>query len=141
MTLPSVDKDVKGLEFSYIASGSMNWCKHFGKLAIFLNTHLLQDWVNPVLSIWRKGITPFHKKSCTLMFISLIYNSLEFEKTPEVHLQINKLCYIQTTEYYSIIKGTNYYLQQPGWISKPLHMLRVRGQKWNIYSMYIYMKF
>jgi hypothetical protein len=67
---------------------------------------LSQDPTIPLLGIYPKDVSPYHKDTCITMFIAALFIIARTWKSrcPSTEKRIKKMWYIYTGEYYSAIK-------------------------------------
>lgn len=114
LTMPSVNEDMKQVEFFYTLLVDCKWPKHFEKtFTPMKNRHIYHVTLAiPFLVIQRhRSIYPYNMH--TNVHCSFICNSQKLRnKTKQIY-------YMQIMDYYSGLQAMNYwYRQKHGWISK-----------------------
>ena len=122
LTMLNASKDVKQQELSHTAGGNEKWYNYFGRqFDSFLQNlmhffHTAQQLCSLIfyLSKWAEGYV--HNKSCMWMFMVALFIIAEIWKQPRypsVGEWINKLWYIHTLEYHSVLKIFNKWAIKP----------------------------
>ena len=98
-------------ELAFIASGTAKWYRHFRRQLEFLTKLNIFSLYNPaivLLGIYPKELKIYvHTETCTLMFIAALFiiaKTWKKLRCPSVSKWTNNLWYIQTMEYYSVLK-------------------------------------
>ena len=112
LTIPKPDEDLEQQELSYVAGSESKVVLIFWRAVFWflikLNTFLPYSPVITPFSICLKDFkTYIHTKTSTWMFIAALFLIVQDWKQPWCCLVgewINKLCCIQTMEYYSVLK-------------------------------------
>ena len=71
---------------------------------------LLEDPAIPLLGIYPAGVPTFNKATCSTMFIAALFiipRSWKVPRFPSTEEWIQKIWYIYTMEWYSVIKMRN----------------------------------
>ena len=112
LTIPNAGEDLEQQEFSLIVGGNIKMVQTLWKTVwqfpTKLNILLLYESAIMLLGVYAKELITYGPtKTCTLKFIaalSIIVKTWKQPRCPSVGKWINKLWYIQTMEYYSVLK-------------------------------------
>jgi len=109
----NADKDVEKEEHSSIVSGNANWCNHSGNqfgvssenwTLNYLRIQLYLSWA------YTQDAPTYNKDTCSTMFIAALFIIARNWKEPRCSSTeewIQKMWYIYTMEYYSVIKNND----------------------------------
>jgi hypothetical protein len=107
-----VGEDVEKEEHSTITGGTANWYNHSGNKSggssKKLGIDLPEDPAIPLLGMYPKDVPPCHRGTCSTMFIAALFviaRSWKQPKCPTTEECIQKMWFIYTMEYYSVIKN------------------------------------
>ena len=101
--ITSVAQDVEKLAPLYTAGGNVKWCTHYGKLAVpQLNTQ--ENW------------QVFKNDLYTNVHSSTIHNSQNLATTQTSISWINKMWYIHTKQWYSVLKRKEIWIHMTTWM-------------------------